>query len=178
MKKILIVILFCFSITYISAQPANLDWYVGTWKYENTSTGEELIIKLKKSQEVVPPTFGGGIEECLVGVYRYKKNNLILADKLDLFNENLVPFGCPGTISIGRDISHLMLCIKDYTITNGRGKYKTISIPSTVVYNTSSPKTIKWKLVVEEQEYFYYEQIDRFPEGTNLPIEIVLTKVE
>lgn len=178
MKKILIILLFCFSITYISAQPANLDWYVGTWRYENTSTGEELIIKLKRSQFTELPIFGSEIVDCLVGVYRYKANNQIIVDKLNLFNLDLEPYDCPITLSSRKSISLLSLSVIDYSITNGRGKFKSINVPSTVVYNTSSPKTIKWKLVVEEQEYFYYEQIDRFPEGTNLPFEIVLTKVE
>ena len=178
MKKILIILLFCFSITYISAQPANLDWYVGTWKYENTSTGEELIIKLKRSQFTELPIFGSEIVDCLVGVYRYKANNQIIVDKLNLFNLDLEPYDCPITLSSRKSISLLSLSVIDYSITNGRGKFKSINVPSTVEYISSSPKTIKWKLVVVEQEYFYYEQIDRFPEGTNLPREVILTKVE
>ena len=178
MKKILLTILFCLSITFLSAQNINLDWYVGTWKYENTSTGEELIIKLKKSQFTNLPVFGGAVEDCLVGVYKYTKNHQILVDRLDLLNENIVPFSCPITISSGKSSLRFLLCVVDYTIVNGREKYKTIDVPSTVEYISSSPKTIKWKLVVVEQEYFYYEQIDRFPEGTNLPREVILTKVE
>ena len=179
MKKILILIISTsFNVNFLFAQNINLDWYVGTWKYENTSTGEELIIKLKRSQFIELPIFGSGIVDCLVGVYRYKANNQTIVDKLDLFNLDLEPYDCPITLSSRKSTLLLSLSIIDYSITNGRGKFKSINVPSTVVYNSSSPKTIKWKLVIEEQEYFYYAQIDRFPEGTNLPIEIILTKVE
>ena len=166
------------SASLLPAQNIDLDWYVGTWKYENASAGDELIIKLKKSQFTNLPTFGGSVENCLVGVYRFKKNNQLWIDKLDTFNENLVPFSCPITINLGKNILNLLLCVTDYTIVNGRGEYKTINVPSRIEYNSSAPKTIKWKIVVEEQEYFYYAQIDRFPEGTNLPTDIILTKVE
>lgn len=71
-----------------------------------------------------------------------------------------------------------MLNIIDYTISNGRGKFKNIGVPSTISYNSSSPKAINLKLKVVEQEYFYYEQIDRFPEGTSLPKNIILSKIE
>jgi len=178
MKKLLITILFCFSISFLFAQNINLDWYVGTWKYENSANGEELIIKLKKSQWEIPSSFGGGTEDCLVGVYSYRKNNQILVNKLGLFNEELAPFACPITLTPSFAPSKLMLDIIDYTVTNGRGKFKRIGIPSTVSYNSSSPNAISWKLEVVEQEYFYYEQIDRFPEGTNLPRSIILFKVE
>jgi len=178
MKKTLITILFCFLISFLFAQNINLDWYVGTWKYQNSANGEELIIKLKKSQWEIPSSFGGGTEDCFVGVYSYKKNNQILVNKLDLFNEELAPFACPITLTNSNVPSELLLNIKDYTTSNGRGKFKIIGIPSTISYNSSSPKAINWKLEVVEQEYFYYEQIDRFPKGTNLPKNIILFKVE
>lgn len=178
MKRSLITILFCFSISFLFAQNINLDWYVGTWKYENTANGEEFIIMLKKIQKLIHPAFGEGTEDCLVGVYSYKKNNQILVNKIDLFNEVLVPYACPITLIQSYAHSKLMLNIIDYSISNGRGKFKSIGIPSTISYNSSSPKAINWKLEVVEQEYFYYEQIDRFPEGTNLPRNIILFKVE
>lgn len=178
MKKILTTILFCFSISFLFAQNINLYWYVGTWKYENSANGEELIIKLKKTQKLIPLAIGEGTEECLVGVYSYKKNNQILVNKLDLFNKELEPYACPITLTTSNSPSKLMLNIKDYIISNGRGEYKSIGVPSTISYNSSSPKAINWMLEVVEQENFYYEQIDRFPEGTNLPKNIILSKVE
>lgn len=73
MKKILTTILFCFSISFLFSQNINLDWYVGTWKYQNSANGEEFIIMLKKTQKLIHPAFGEGTEDCLVGVYSYKK---------------------------------------------------------------------------------------------------------
>ncbi len=178
--KRLILILFCITSTYLSAQPTNLDWYVGTWKYENISNGDEIIVKLKKGIFNIPIVFGGGVEDCLVGVYSYKKNNQLLINNLERINEQqnysypiqLLPSSINPT-------EKFLFSIIDYTIQNGNGKFKYIySAGSFIELNTISPKTIKWKLVVEEQEYFYYEQIDRFPEGTNLPLEIILTKIE
>jgi len=180
MKKTLTTILFCFSISFLFSQNINLDWYVGTWKYENSAYGEELIIKLKKSQWEIPSSFGGGTEDCLVGVYSYKKNNLLLVDNLEKINEQqnyLYPIQLLSSVT--NPTGKFSLSIIDFTILNGKGDYKLIyGTGSILEMNTISPKTIKWNLVIDEQEYFYYDQIDRFPKGTNLPKNIILSKIE
>ena len=56
-------------IANISAQQnVNLTPYVGTWKYTNSSTKEELTIKLR---ETTYRYQNGPLEQCLVGIYIY-----------------------------------------------------------------------------------------------------------
>lgn len=77
MKKIFSLInCFIISSFLASAQyTANLDYFAGTWKYENAGTGEEFILKLKMGNE-------SGTGSYLVGAYSYKKNNIVVIDCL------------------------------------------------------------------------------------------------
>lgn len=72
----------------------------------------------------------------------------------------------------------LGLGVIDYTMTNSKSKFKMIYEPSSLEFNTLSPATIKWTLVVTEQEYIFTPIEERFPRDTNLPTEMILTKVE
>lgn len=181
MKKILLItILIIFTLTTLPAQSVSLEWYVGTWKYENIQTGDEFIIKLRKAQREIPAVFGGGTEECLVGVYSYKKNNQLLIDNINRFYDNINPVSYPICVFSSNDGLNIKLGLGviDYTMTNSKSKFKMIYEPSSLEFNTLSPATIKWKLVVTEQEYIFTPIEERFPRGTNLPMEMILTKVE
>ena len=180
MKKILLItILIIFTLTTLPAQSVSLEWYVGTWVYSDPSIGEEFTVKLRKVQYEKPVTFGGGFAECLVGVYRYKKDNQTLIDNLNKLYNNTDPILYPIWVLSSTDglNTKLGLCVVDYTLSNSKGEYKSIGL-SSLEFNTLSPATIKWTLVVTEQEYIFTPIEERFPRGTNLPTEMILTKVE
>ena len=76
MRNLLYIILatLILPIVNISAQQnINYDFYIGTWRYTNTSMNEELTIKLRETTYSVPQIFGGHTEECLVGIYIQEK---------------------------------------------------------------------------------------------------------
>ena len=57
-------------IVNINAQQnVNLSPYIGTWKYTNSSTKEELTIKIRETTY----TYQGNTTKCLVGIYIYKE---------------------------------------------------------------------------------------------------------
>lgn len=178
-KPILISAFLLFALINLSAQSVTLDFYIGTWKYENTDTGDEFIIKLRKTQYEIPNVFGGGTEDCLVGVYSLKKNNQLIQNNFEKFHETLNPNSYPILILDGLNGNHteLLLSVKDYTLTNSRGEYKFLS-PCHIYFKTLSPKTINWVIKITEQELLFTAPEDRFPTGTNLPTNLILTKVE
>jgi len=109
------------------------------------------------------PAFRGGTQDCLVGVYSFKKNNLLIHNNFDKFYDNIDPISYPIRVLGGANGDHtnLLLRVTDYTLTNSKGKYKSIG-PCNLKFNTLSPKTIKWELEVTEEEFLFTDPVDRF----------------
>lgn len=176
MRKLIIVILVFFCFITVYAQEITLDFCVGTWKYENPSTGEEFIMKLRKTQYEIPHAFGGGMQDCLVGVYLHKKNGIILTDCMNKFLDNIKGNYFP--IWITGDNNPLYLSIKDYDKKNGHGKVKIIGGSSRLSFYSQSPKQLRMVLKDDGHEGVYVDANDMYPLGTSLPTDIILTKIE
>jgi len=157
---------------------ANLDFYVGTWKYTNIATNEEFTIKLRKSIYT-----GFNISyDCVVGTYTYKKNGSVILDNMNEFMiDRSVGLPAPIYASNARETisepnpNKLRTFVDDYGILwpnstlpkDGEG---TITIVSTV-----NPKKIRWELKDGEGPRIVGHHP---PMGFSIPTDIILTKVE
>ena len=176
MKRLLSIILIIFCCETLYSQQITLDFCVGTWEYTNPATGEEFLMKLKKSQIKISRFFGGGVEECLVGGYIHKRNNAIFMDCMQEFDKNQDAISFPIWLGVSNNALDLM--IKDYNMRNLRGEKKVIGFPSKVYLYSISPKQIRIELVPDGMERVYLDEKDVFPVGTSLPGNMILTKVE
>ena len=75
------------------------------------------------------------------------------------------------------------LRVRDYLMKNGKGKHKRLGGDSRIEDISNNYKQIRWVLDYEEEQVavvFDDENEDDFffPEGTSLPTNIILTKVE
>ena len=176
MKRIIYITLaiLILPIANINAQQnINYDFYIGTWRYTNTSTNEELTIKLRESTVTLPPIYGGHTITCLAGIYIYKKNGQIIHDTSDQFS-NIPADEMPicvlkNTENPGRST----LSVRDY------GKMKD-GWPKSgsgllILVSSTNPKKIRW--MVETPEGTYTEETAP-PIGFSIPTDVIFTKVE
>ena len=154
---------------------ANLDFYVGTWRYTNTSTKEEFTIKLRKSVYTAYNTR----KDCVVGAYTYKKNGVVILDNMDKFTNNRSPgnsvpiYASNAKANISdSNPNELYLSVRDYgLVSDGVPKY---GIGNITINSTGNPKKIRW--VLEDPEGVYIKG-DWLP-GFTIPTDIILTKIE
>lgn len=181
MKKIVLGLLFTLLTINIYSQDISWDFYVGTWEYKNLATGEEFMMKLKKSLAKIQKAFGGGTETCLIGAYIYKKNGVILINCMSQFDE-VKKDGMNYPVCItgipGSSLNIFDFKINDYMITNPNGEEKVIGFPSKVHLHSIFPKQIRIELVPDGMERVYLDEKDVFPVGTSLPGNMILIKVE
>ena len=175
MKKIFYItlIVLVLPIIDIHAQKSiNYDFYIGTWRYVNTKTNEELTIKLRETTHQVPPIFGGHIEECLAGVYIYKKNGQIIIDNSDQFMSNFHVFDMPIYASGDPPTpNRLFLGVRDYgKLWNGKPKGGI----GLIIIESNNPKKIRWQ--VGDSEGIWIDEAP--PAGFSIPTDAVFTKVE
>lgn len=136
-------------------------------------------MKLRKSQHEIPKVFGGGFEDCLVGVYTHKKSGVIIADCTNQFWDNKDGAYLPIWIMSPKDNRNwLYLSIKDYNSKNGKGEPKIMGGDSRLYFHPQSPKTIRMILTDEGYERVYLDEGDVYPTGTTLPTDVILTKIE
>ena len=179
MKKFFILVSLLIIFTNLYSQTSNLNFLIGEWKWTDANGAIEFIIKLRKTQYTLSSYFGGGTKECVVGTYVYKKNGQILIDNSEEQNQNDEPIQFPIWID-----AELGLGVRDYLTINNKGQKKYLSGFSKIeIVSENSPKQIRWiindnreQLIVtidsdDGEDYF-------FPEGTSLPTNIILTKVE
>jgi len=162
-------------IVNISAQQnINYDFYIGTWRYTNTSMNEELTIKLREATYSVPQIFGGHTKKCLVGIYIYKKNGQIIHDTSSQFTSNKPAIEMPIYASSSTtNPSRLYLAIDDYgKMKNGVPKS---GIGLLFLESSSNPKKIRWQIGESEGIYIAGEGP---PLGFSIPTDLVFTKVE
>ena len=178
MKRLLYITLaiLILPIVNIKAQQnIRYDSYIGTWKYTNSSTKEELTIMLKESSVKLPQIYGGHTIKCLAGVYIYKKNGQIILDTSNQFTDNKPANEMPisASNSSNTDPSKLVLSVRDYgKMKNGRPKTGSgllISVSST------NPKKIRWQIGDSEGAYIAGTAP---PVGFSIPTDVIFTKVE
>ena len=176
MRRILYITLLVLilPISNINAQQnVNLNPYVGTWKYTNASTKEEFTVVLR---ETTYRYQNEPLEQCIVGIYIYKKNGQIIYDNSSQFTSNVSAIKMPiyaGTSVKSGTPSKLIFYVKDY------GKMKNGS-PKTsegwlTLISSSNPKQLRWQ--PEEPEGVYVAEQAPIP-GFSIPTDIILTKVE
>lgn len=105
------------------------DNYVGTWKWEDNLSQTEFIIVLKKGNADWT-RFGRGIEDCIIGAYRYKKSGVAIVDNTTELSEQK-RYSMYPIVLLG-DVHYMRLYVKDYTLQNGYGAHKSMQGSSNV----------------------------------------------
>jgi len=156
----------------------NLDFYVGTWRYTNTTTKEEFTIKLRKSVYTAYDIR----RDCVVGAYTYKKNGVVVLDNMNKYmNDRSVGNPVPIYASNARETAAesnpnmLRANIEDYGILwPGSTSFKSGEGVITIV-STGNPKKIHWALKDSEGPRIVGHHP---PLGFTIPTDMILTKIE
>ena len=157
---------------------ANIDFYVGTWRYTNTSTNEEFTIKLRKT---VYTSSSLVRRDCIVGAYTYKKNGAVVLDNMNEFMIDRTEFPGPIYATNVRETAaavnpnKLETTVQDYGIlTPASGRPKSGRGTITII-STGNPKKIHWELKDTEGARIVGHSA---PMGFSIPTDIVLTKID
>ena len=179
MKEVLIIVLsIVFSIS-LSAQEitpipsgGSLDLYVGTWKYENSETNEEFIIKLRKFDNYTT-VLGSNFGTVLIGEYYHSKNGIISYNNLDYVSTittNDQAIRAPiRSFSINNDYNNLCLTVIDMTY------YKATHGTLSFSLGKENTNSLRWKIVEEEGDFDIGPD---YIEGLSIPTEMTLIKIE
>lgn len=118
-------------------------YYMGTWKWEDTVSQSEFVIKLIMAERTT------GINKnkryYLKGAYMYKKNGEIVADYMDELNENKEYVQYPIYVLNDR-INNMRLRVRDYLLKDGYGDKKRFGGSSFIKYISESPEQILWRI--------------------------------
>ena len=171
MKKIISLTLCALMPIFIYSQNVELNSLVGEWKWIDNTTSEELHIFLRPGIYEVPSIFGGGTENCLVGVYKYYRGGTVIVDYYSELSESKKSILYPISI-----LNTLSLSVRDYSLKNANGRNKILSGSSRIEY--ISDKQLRWILVDNAHESISFSASATYPSGTSLPTNIILTKVE
>jgi hypothetical protein len=155
---------------------ANLDFYTGTWLYENTKTGEEFILKLRKVSEVTQ----GYPHESIVGVYTYKINGYIVTNCMDKFDSTQIrPVSMPVYVTNASWFQHapdpnkLRMFVTDFNKLAINGHHKRTLSNELLLVSSGTPNQIHWILKNDSGEIFADEAT---PIEFSIPTDIILTR--
>ena len=174
MKTFLTIILAgLFAVNVFAQHTANIDFYVGTWKYTNAQTGEEFTLQLRKSFNSVISCW------CVVGAYTYKKNGTIITDCMNMYllqiKENEMPVYATNSRNDPTWVNpnRLDMYVTDYgkfcpNGTNKRSRSNTLELVS-----SGTPNKVRWILKNDEGDYIASEAP---PNDFSIPTDIILTK--
>ena len=191
MRTFLIIAASFFFVNLQAQHSANLDFFVGTWKYENPQTGEEFILKLRKTSILL--THFTVETDLVVGAYTYKKNGQIVTDCMDKFDSDIHVFMMPidaTNASINPawvDPNRLRMVVRDYGKRAPNGDVKTSRNENELsVVSASHPNQIRWILREDRGQRFYIfleegeeEPLCPIPPlGFSIPTDMVLTRVQ
>ena len=172
MRTFFIIILAgIFSVNAFAQNTANIDFYVGTWKYTNAQTGEEFTLQLRK-------TFNSYIS-CwsVVGAYTYKKNGQIITDCMNQYSLNLDVMPVYATNSSQTpslvNPNKLWMFVTDYGKFCPNGENKRTYSNRLEIVSGGTPNKIRWVLENEEGDYLASEAP---PNDFSIPTDIILTK--
>lgn len=155
---------------------ANKDYsyYVGTWRWTDSTSDSEFVIKLEITQTIDPDW----TIDYLKGAYRYKKNGVVVADYMEELSVNKDFVLYP--IYIFNDCKNNMeLGVRDFELKDGYGEHKHHGGSSYIKYISDNPQQIKWVIIDDRQSGSIFadeKMID--PPGISLPADIIMTKVE
>ena len=158
---------------------ANLDFYVGTWRYTNTATNEEFTINLRKT--VYISSLSMIREDCIVGAYIYKKNGVLVLDNMDEFMVDRPIFPGPIYASNARETesavnpNKLRTTVQDYGILSPASERPKSGMGIITIVSVANPKQIHWTLEDPPGARIAGHSP---PLGFSIPTDIVLTKIE
>ena len=179
MKEVLIIvfsILLSFSMSAQEITPipldGSLDLYVGTWKYENSETNEEFIIKLRKFDNYTT-VLGSNFGTVLIGEYYHSKNGIILYDNLDYVstittNNQAIKTSILCTHK-NQDFMNLSLAVSDRTYHKATEGTLSFSLGKENTYS------LRWKIAESEGDFDIGPD---YIEGLSIPTEMTLFKIE
>ena len=158
---------------------ANLDFYVGTWRYTNTATNEEFTIKLRKSVY----TAYNISKDCVVGTYVYKKNGVVVLDNTsEYMNDRSVegvsiPIYATNARAAAAAVNpnKLETTILDYGILRPSSNVPKYGMGSITIISTGNPKKIQWVLKDPPGARIVGYSA---PMGFSIPTDIILTKID
>ncbi|MCL2416457.1 MAG: hypothetical protein FWD02_00790 [Bacteroidales bacterium] len=195
MKTFLIIALVGIgSLSLYAQQPAprtsystNLDFFVGTWRYENPQTGEEFTLRLRKTSYHLMPTHIINATDYVVGAYTFKRNGQIVTDCMDKFNSDRSALAMPvsatnATFSPCRvNPNRLGMRVRDYGKRAPNGSVKTSGDGSELlIVSATEPHQIRWILREERGPIFLFDgegEDGIHPDGFSIPTDIILTRV-
>jgi len=157
---------------------ANLDFYVGTWRYTNTTTNEEFTIKLRKTIYISHSLIR---RDCIVGAYILKKNGAVVLDNMNEFMTDRSEFPGPIYASNARETAaavnpnKLETTVQDYGILYPSSEWPKSGIGTITIVSTSNPKKIQWVLKDPPGARIVGHSA---PMGFSIPTDIVLTKID
>ena len=178
MKKMIIMLSLILVSSGIQSQgyTANLDFFAGTWQYINKATNEEFTLKLRKSVYINPLDKYQDEEACLVGVYTYKVNGIIVTNTMDEFGSDIHALKMPViATNFVRNISKLDS--QKLWLTFNDRKYNKNTLSSSLEIASNSPAKIRWTLTEDEGEEVYSPGETIKPNGFSVPVNMILTKV-
>ena len=185
MKKIGFILLLNIVSILGYSQNEIFDYYVGSWKWENIQTGDSFELVLKKGSAVISESFGGGTEDCIIGAYKYVKNGMTFIDKISELGKNYDDaIWYPIWAEMPENIKEIMyFIVQDYEKINSFGDPKVLGAGECkLAFVSSNPKQMRWDLTRVDKEnwdvLWVADERQIFPEGTSLPTNIILTKVE
>ena len=150
--------------------------YVGTWKWSEPQTQSELTVVLKRGQADWT-RYKKGIKPCIIGAYELKKNGVALVNNLNELSEEKRYSAYP-IVLLGNE-NYMRIYVDDYTIKNGDGSYKSMQGSSHVaLIKEGDGFKLKWVIVDDGNEGAHWDENLTYPDGTALPTDIILTKVE
>ena len=182
MKTLTTIVLAVFFAINLQAQhTANIDFFVGTWRYENPQTGEEFILKLRKISHLLMPS-DPFPTEYVVGAYTFKRNGQIVTDCMDKFDSDVHPVRAtnstlrPSTVNPNR----LRMSVSDYGKRAPNGSVKTTGDNNELlIVSATEPHQIRWILREDRgvRAIFEGEEDGIHPLGFSIPTDIILTRV-
>ena len=153
------------------SQNIELNTLCGEWKWSDPDTSDQMYIYLKPGTFEIPSSFGGGSEPCLVGVYKYYKNGVCVADYYTELSDSKRSILYPIRV-----LDNLSLDVMDYSLKNGNGHNKRLMGSSRIEY--ISDKMIKWIIVDDAHEGLFSDPKMVYHAGTSLPTSIIFTRGE
>jgi len=183
MKTFLTLILASICSLGLYAHTANLEFFVGTWRYENPQTGEVFILKLRKTSYLL--THATVPTDYVVGAYTFKRNGQIVTDCMDKFDSDIHIFRMPvRATDFVRDPdllkpNRLEMSVLDFGKFAPNGDVKRAGFSELLIVSATEPHQIRWILREPRGPVFIFEGEEDgiHPLGFSIPTDIILTRV-
>ena len=156
----------------------NLDFFVGTWKYENDQISETFTLRLRK----VCDTSNNVIYEAVAGAYtHFRLDRRGVNCMNEFFSTSKSPVSMP--VYATNDASDrnavnpnkLRMFVTDYGLYAPNGDAKRVYNCELSIVSKDSPQQIRWILKDDLGGLMLTEEVP--PPGFTLPTDIILTKV-